>query len=464
MVNAATAHRLGHFLFAGLGLALAACVPARYDTRLELVSLQPGQDRRVTVLAAAPWRDTGIQVRGGETYALSTDGRWQVGPFCNATDADGFNDKTPLCFRTPLVMPLISSSNFSTLIGRIGPDGSPFVVGARRSLTASADGTLYLRINDPEPFLWDNTGQVSVSVGRQAAPKPVVAAVAPPAAPITPPRPAAKVRFPKASLAVAFRKVPPRADDVAVVIGNADYGKQGKDIPDVAPAYADAEAFKRYAIEALGVREGNVIHLRDATGPQMVRVFASATNHRGQLYDWVRPSRSRVHVYYAGHGAPGGAGGSAYLVPADADGARIDLNGYPLELLYRNLGRLPAASVTVTLEACFSGASQAGAVISNASPVFLKPAAPAAPANVTVIAAGAANQIASWEEDSSHGLFTKYFLKGMAGEADASPYGDGDGRVGLDELDRYLRDTLTYYARRYYGRDQTAQIVAGKER
>ena len=86
------------------------------------------------------------------------------------------------------------------------------------------------------------------------------------------------------------------------------------------------------------------------------------------------------------------------------------------------------------------------------------------PDNVTVIAAGAPDQLASWEEDESHSLFTKYFLKAMSGEADADPYGNGDGKVDYDELGRYLLGTLTYYARRYYGRDQTAQIVAGRTR
>ena len=52
----------------------------------------------------------------------------------------------------------------------------------------------------------------------------------------------------------------------------------------------------------------------------------------------------------------------------------------------------------------------------------------------------------------------------MAGEADAKPYGDGDGSVSWQELDAYLKETLTYYARRYYGRDQTAQIVAARDR
>ena len=272
----------------------------------------------------------------------------------------------------------------------------------------------------------------------------------------------AQRNFPTAPRPYVYPRGETRPDDIAVIIGNADYAWQGKDIPDVVPAYADAESFKRYAMQALGVREGNIIFLRDATSAQIVRVFGNKENHKGQLFDWVKPMRSRVVVYYAGHGAPGDREGSAYMVPSDADAARIDLNGYPLSTLYANLSKLPAESVTVVIEACFSGASQAGSVISNASPVFLKAKAPEVPANITVIAAGGANQMASWEEDKSHGLFTKYFLKGMSGEADKKPYGDGDGRVDYGELDAYLKDTLTYYARRYYGRDQTARIVVGK--
>jgi len=268
--------------------------------------------------------------------------------------------------------------------------------------------------------------------------------------------------FPRTPLTVTFAKEPERPGDIAVIVGNADYGKLGKDIPDVIPAYADAAGIRLYVTRTLGVKEGNVIDLKDATSAQLVRTFGSKDNPRGQLYDWVRPGESRVFVYYAGHGAPAGKDGSAYIVPSDADGSRIELNGYPLSTLYRNLGMIPAKSVTVVLEACFSGASQAGSVIRQASPIYLKPKTPPVPKNVTVIAAGAPDQMASWEKDSSHGLFTKYFLKGMSGEADKGKYGNGDGKVAHGELQAYLKDTLTYYARRHYGRDQTAQIVVGR--
>ena len=147
------------------------------------------------------------------------------------------------------------------------------------------------------------------------------------------------------------------------------------------------------------MREGNIIDLRDATHAQMVRVFGSAKNPRGQLSDWVRSDRSRVYVYYSGHGAPGRADGTAYLVPSDADATRIELNGYELETLYRNLGKLKARSVSVVLEACFSGNTQGGSLMAKASPVFVQPKTATVPGNLTVISAGSADQIASWEED-----------------------------------------------------------------
>jgi len=264
-------------------------------------------------------------------------------------------------------------------------------------------------------------------------------------------------RFPMQPVEVTYKKVEQNQDDIAVIIGNADYSKLAKDIPNVAPAYADALSMKKYFMEGLGIKSGNIIDLKDATGSQMIRVFGSTINHKGQLHDWIKPDKSRVYIYYAGHGAPSNEDGSAYLVPSDADASRIDLNGYSLETLYDNLSKLKAKNITVILEACFSGASQAGTLVANASPIFLKPKKATVPNGITVISAGSPDQIASWEENKSHGLFTQYYLKAMSGEADR----DKNGFISNDELKNYLEDTMTYYARRYYGRDQKAQIIIG---
>ena len=179
-------------------------------------------------------------------------------------------------------------------------------------------------------------------------------------------------------------------------------------------------------------------------------------SHKGKLFNYIKPNKSNVYIYYAGHGAPGEEG-DAYLVPTDTDSQTIEFTGYPLSTLYSNLGKLPAKSMTVILEACFSGGSQSGSLISRASPIVIQPKKTFIPSNIKVIAAGSERQMASWEEDSSHSLFTKYFLKAMSGEGDANK----DGKVTDAELKEYLSDTMTYYARRYYGRDQKVQIHNG---
>lgn len=428
-------------------IVVAACAPQRVYAPAPKANLAQVGEQQVQVHSNGDWLDTGLTAKAGTAYDLFAEGRWSIGALCGVTDAaaDGIS---PLC----LVDPSGYGFNEGVLIGRIG-NGPPFYIGNKLHLVARASGPLMLKTYDAPGWYGDNTGYVTVTIREAKIQRPDVAEK-------TRSVPVEKTSFPTKPVMAAFRRAPERPDDIAVIIGNADYRRQSKDIPNVEPAYADADSMRLYATEALGIRPGNVIFLRDATGAQMVRVFGSKDDPRGQLYDWSKPD-SRVFVYYAGHGAPGLDGGSPYLVPSDADAARIELNGYPVKQLYDNLGKLPVAHVTVVLEACFSGISQGGSVLGKASPVYIRIKAPPAPPKLTVISAGSPNQIASWEKDGSHGLFTEYFLKGEAGAADKPPYGNGDGTVSNTELASYLKGTLTYYARRYYGRDQVAQIATG---
>ena len=144
-------------------------------------------------------------------------------------------------------------------------------------------------------------------------------------------------------------------DGVAVVIGNRTYAEG---IPEVTFAHRDADAFTRYVLEVLGFDPENVIDLRDATQAQMWSTFGSrASADRSDLWSYLDPSGgSDVVVYYSGHGAPGIEDMRGYLLPVDADPNTAELNGYPIDVLYRNLSGLDEArSVTVFVDACFSG-------------------------------------------------------------------------------------------------------------
>jgi hypothetical protein len=267
--------------------------------------------------------------------------------------------------------------------------------------------------------------------------------------------------FPMKPQNLTFKTVDPRPDDIAVIIANADYSAKGTKVPDVVPAYADAEGFKKYATTALGVPTGNVVMVRDATSAELAYIFGTKRNPDGKLAEWIKPNKSHVYIYYAGHGAPGDKSGRGFLVPVDVDGSMIGVKGLALETLYANLSKLPARSVTLVAEVSFSGISESGNVLNKMLP-GLKPKSTPVPGNLTVAIAGAPSQVASWERDASHGLFTKYLLKGMAGEADQSPYGNENGQSDWHEVGSYLEATLSKLTRKYYGRRQVAQITVSK--
>jgi TPR repeat protein/peptidoglycan hydrolase-like protein with peptidoglycan-binding domain len=255
-------------------------------------------------------------------------------------------------------------------------------------------------------------------------------------------------------------QIPPRAPStnkyaVAVILGNHDYGDP---VPDVDYAANDADAMRRFVIEHLGYRDGNIIDLRDASQTELIATFGNENNHHGKLWRLARAGKSDVTVFYSGHGVPGLRDKKGYLLPVDADPDAVELNGYPLDWLLNNLAKINARSMTVYLDACFSGESPKGMLIQAVSGLSIEPRMPAANSGMTVITAATGDQVASWDKKAKHGLFTKHLLDALSGAADKGDYGNGDGKVTVGEVKRYLDDEMTYAAQRNYGRVQTATV------
>jgi formylglycine-generating enzyme required for sulfatase activity len=261
-----------------------------------------------------------------------------------------------------------------------------------------------------------------------------------------------------ACLLVGFQaraEVPTNTHGVAVIIGNKAYPGR---TPDAEYAHNDAAAMKKFVVDRLGYRPGNIIDLRDATKGQMEAVFGTKETHKGKLFNWMRPGKSDVVVFYSGHGVPGLQDKRGYLLPVDGDPNLAEITGFPVDRLYANLAKLPARSVTVFLDACFSGETPKGMLVRAASGLTVTPRAPETARSLTVITAAQGDQFASWDEDAKHGLFTRHLLLALGGKADGSAYGNGDGKVSLDEAKKYLDEEMTYQARRRYGREQTASV------
>ncbi|MBY6114787.1 caspase family protein [Mameliella alba] len=293
-------------------------------------------------------------------------------------------------------------------------DAVDFAPDGRTVLTASWDGTVRLW-PVPEP-LWP--------APEEKQPAAAVAAVTPA------PQPAVK---PARKVAVAH------PDMLVLIIGNRTYAEA----PPVAYAHNDADAFAAYFRDILQVPEDNIIVEKDLNSIGMARYFGTDEVPDGRL---ARRARfvDEIVVVYSGHGVPvfhEEGLPSGYLLPVDVPAAEPGFGAYPLDMLIRQLETLPVKSITVLLDACFSGLSTQGSLVPGVSGAFgVAVAPPQEKAKVSVLTATdfRTPQFAHWLEDKKHGAFTYYTLDGLRGAADS----DGDGRIRLSELRDHIDEKL----------------------
>lgn len=246
-------------------------------------------------------------------------------------------------------------------------------------------------------------------------------------------------------------------DAVAVIIGNKAY----QNAPEIAFADRDAEAMRRYVIDVLGYDEANVILVQNAGYVRMVGLFGTQANPRGQLARRLgaTASDSDVFVYFSGHGFPGLHDHKGYLLPVDADAQTAEDTGYSLDLLSANLAGLGARSVTLVLDACFSGDSAAGPLLKDKS-VLVRAADPPPPRpRLTVLAAAGPKEMANWDRADRHGAFTEFFLRAVYGGADDPAYGAKKrGRIVAADVKRYLDRQMSRWTARELDSEQTASL------
>jgi tetratricopeptide (TPR) repeat protein len=246
-------------------------------------------------------------------------------------------------------------------------------------------------------------------------------------------------------------------DDVAVVIGNRNYESSGS--PNVEYAQRDARVMREYLVKTMGFDSKNIIYEENAPLSKFNEIFGTERDPKGKLAKFVKNDISRVFVYYVGHGAPDLESSEAYFVPVDANPMYLKVNGYRLQTFYENLGRIPARSLTVVLDSCFSGNSEKGMLFKNVSPAMVKVKAGVnGPAKAVVMTSAGLDQVSSWYPEKRHSLFTYYFLKGLQGEADPA----GNGKITVGGMRKYLQNNVPYMARRLTGNEQQP-LVTGND-
>ena len=242
-------------------------------------------------------------------------------------------------------------------------------------------------------------------------------------------------------------------DAIAVIIGNSNY----TNTKPVAYAINDAQSIKNYLIKTLGFKEGNILLKENATLGDFNTLFGTKDNQRGRLANTIKEGVSDVFIFYAGHGAPGLKDNKGYFVPVECDPNYVENSGYQLDVFYQNLAQLKAKSVTIILDACFSGTD----IFDNISPIVVKVKDPILLIpNAVVITSSSGTEVSTWYEEKQHGMFTYFFLKAIQDAAHSDT--NKDGQLSFDEMYEYVsnkNEGVPYYARRIHGIDQTPTIM-----
>lgn len=226
----------------------------------------------------------------------------------------------------------------------------------------------------------------------------------------------------------------------AVIIANENYRREEK----VPFANNDGESFKSYCTKVLGLPEKNVKYIADAS-----------LNDLKYNLNWLKQvmeaynGEARAIFYYAGHGIPDEAEKTAYLLPVDGYGSDVS-TGYKVDELYATLGQLPSKSVTVFLDACFSGTKREGGMLASARGVAIKAKKANPKGKMVVFSAAQGDETAYPYNEQCHGMFTYFLLKKLQ---------ETKGNVTLGELGNYITTEVKKQSIVVNGKMQTPTVI-----
>lgn len=236
--------------------------------------------------------------------------------------------------------------------------------------------------------------------------------------------------------------------DAGVVVGIEGYGF----VPSVPGAEANAKAWYDFLTLTRGGNPAAVKLLlgEDATREEILEAAQSAAaraDPRGTLW-----------FVFIGHGAPSADGQDGLLVGVDAQQKAASLQKRSLKRseLLSSLANSRAGSISVILDACFSGRGQDGASIApGLQPLVTIAAAGAPDSRMVILTAAKGNQFAGALPGANRPAFSYLTLGALRGWTAGK-----DGRVTAGAVWRYATQALEATLR---GRNQTPDIMGSEE-
>jgi len=198
-------------------------------------------------------------------------------------------------------------------------------------------------------------------------------------------------------------------------------------------------------------------NIRRVTDPSFIDLSATFGFDPGEPGDFgglsIAEPDAELFVYFIGHGSrdlraagtSDAAASEGFLLARNSRPANLSRTAYSYDTLIANLDafrarHFPEGRVVLFLESCFSGETNDGPINPTLGPMIAPIVGwepPAESHDVVAIAAAGADTPAYWDDERRLGLFTDALVRGLRGGAD-----DGDGTLTLEELGRYLSDSV----------------------
>lgn len=229
-----------------------------------------------------------------------------------------------------------------------------------------------------------------------------------------------------------------------VIIANEIYQKEIK----VQFAGNDGKVFKEYCEQTLGIPPRNIHFVKDASFGNMKSelkwISDVAAAYKGQ---------AKIFFYYAGHGMPDESDKSSYLLPVDGFSSDFE-TAIKLNDLYNRLAANPSQSITIFLDACFSGSVRDDGMLANARGVKIIPRQDVLKGNMVVFSATTGNETAYPYNEKQHGLFTYFLLKGIQ---------ETKGNIDYLTLLNYIAENVNQQSVVVNQKSQTPQVITSPD-
>jgi hypothetical protein len=115
--------------------------------------------------AGAGWVDSGFVLEAGQQVTITAYGQAITAPInvFGPASVSGPDGQSHICPNYDGAPPCaMDYAPYGALVGKIGSDGTPFLIGSNSTFTAGSSGSLYLAVNDLLPYYADNYGNYMI--------------------------------------------------------------------------------------------------------------------------------------------------------------------------------------------------------------------------------------------------------------------------------------------------------------